>query len=440
MLTRSLPRSLSDLLASFRPCFTRPTFNTFTALVLGFWAQPHTHTITGMLIAAGLSQSWHHARAHRFFSAARWSADQLGLVVLDLIAARLVPAGAPLRLVVDDTLFRRAGRKVFGAAWHHDPLAVGRRAVAWGNAWVVLGVLVWLPIVPHRPVCLPILCRLWRPGRTDGRLALGCQLVHLVTGHLGDRRVDLVLDGAYAGRRLAGLPQQVTIVTRLRADAALYQLPPPRRLGQRGRPRTRGSRLPELTMLAGMTATPFALQTVGLYGRKRTRAICCFTCLWPAVFATRPVKVVLVRSPDAPDGFDLALVSTDLAATATVLVERYATRWAVEVCFREARQDAGVGQARNRTRRAVERTVPFGMCCLSLAIVWYAQHGHAPADIAIRRARAPWYATKAAPSVADMLAKLRRVLIAAQHQPVQPAAPTMAEILAVQAAWATAQA
>jgi hypothetical protein len=67
-----------------------------------------------MLIAAGLSQSWHHARAHRFFSAARWSADQLGLVLLDLIAARLVPAGAPLRLVVDDTLFRRAGRKVFG--------------------------------------------------------------------------------------------------------------------------------------------------------------------------------------------------------------------------------------------------------------------------------------------------------------------------------------
>jgi hypothetical protein len=39
-----------------------------------------------------------------------------------------------------------------------------------------------------------------------------------------------------------------------------------------------------------------------------------------------------------------------------------------------------------------------------------------------------------------MLAKLRRVLIAAQHQPAQPAAPTMAEILAVQAAWATAQA
>jgi hypothetical protein len=46
-----------------------------------------------------------------------------------------------------------------------------------------------------------------------------------------------------------------------------------------------------------------------------------------------------------------------------------------EVCFRQTRQDAGVGQARNRVRRAVERTVPFGLVCYSLAIVWYSQHG-----------------------------------------------------------------
>ena len=46
--------------------------------------------------------------------------------------ATLVPAGAPVRLVVDDTLFRRTGRKVFGTGWHHDPLGTGRRAVASG--------------------------------------------------------------------------------------------------------------------------------------------------------------------------------------------------------------------------------------------------------------------------------------------------------------------
>ncbi len=438
MPTRSLPRSIAELLTSFRSCFTAPTFETFCALVVGFWAQPQAHTVTGMLVAAGLSTSWHHSRAHRFFSRARWSADQLGLCLLELIVDGLVGAGAPVRLVVDDTLFRRSGRKIFGTGWHHDPLGVGRDAVAWGNNWVVLGVLVDLPFISHRALCLPVLARLWRPGHTPGRLDLAVELVTLVCQQLGDRRVDLVCDGAYAGKALRQLPRQVTVTTRLRADAALYQLPSPRRPHQRGRPPSKGARLPDLHHLAGLVATPFTLHQATLYGKPRTLAVAHFTCLWPSVFATRPVHVVLIRAPAAPDSFELALVSTDLDATAVQLVERYVDRWPVEVSFREARQDAGVGQARNRTRLSVERTVPFGLVCYSLAIIWYAHHGHHPADLAARRTLAPWYQTKTAPSVADMLAKLRRVLIAAQYQPGQPSAPTKAEILQVQAAWAAA--
>jgi DDE superfamily endonuclease len=436
MLPVSLPRSVARLLDHFRGCFTAPTFLTFCGLALGFWAQPGLHTVTGMLCGARLQQAWHHARAHRFFSHARWSADQLGLVLLDLILAVLVPAGAPVRLVVDDTLMRRSGRKIFGTGWHHDPLAPGRHRIAWANNWVVLGVLVDLPFVAHRPVCLPILARLWQPGRTSGRLDLAVELVKMVCGHLGARRVDLLVDGAYAGKALRELPRHVTVCCRLRADARLHRLPPPRRPGTRGRPRSKGERLPDLTRLAGMVTTPFALHQVTRYGQGGLAAIACFACLWPSVFGTRPVKVVLVRAPDAPDGFDLALVCTDLAATPVELVERYATRWSVEVCFREARQDAGVGQARNRTRLAVERTVPFGLVCYSLAIVWYAQHGHHPADLAARRALAPWYQTKVAPSAADMLAKLRRVFIAAQYRQGHAPEPTLPEILEVQAAWA----
>jgi len=438
MLPLSPPPSVTCLLDRFRGCFTTPTFTTFCGLAYGFWAQPGLHTVCGMLIGAHLQQAWHHSRAHRFFATARWSADQLGLVLLDLILVVLVPDGAPVRLVADDTLMRRAGRKVFGAAWHHDPLAPGRHRIAWANNWVVVGVLVDLPMLPHRPVCLPILARLWQPRHTPGRLDLATELVKVVCGHLGTRRVDLVCDGAYAGRVLRELPRQVTVTTRLRADAALHALPPARRRRQRGRPRTRGERLPELCSIAGMVTTPFALHQVTRYGQDGLAAIACFACLWPAVFGARPVQVVLVRPPDAPDSFDLALVSTDLAATPVELVSRYAARWQVEVCFRSAHQDAGVGQARNRTRRAVQRTVPFGLVCYSLAIVWYARSGHHPADVAARRALAPWYQTKAAPSVADMLATLRRVLLAARYRHGQVTAPTLPEILQVQAAWAAA--
>jgi DDE superfamily endonuclease len=288
MPTRSLPRSVTELLDRFRGCFTAPTFEVFCALVVGFWAQPGAHTVTGMLMAAGLSATWHHARAHRFFSQARWQADQLGLCLLKLIVGLLIPAGAPVRLVVDDTLFRRSGRKVFAAAWHHDPLGVGRNAIAWGNNWVVVGVLVDLPFVPHRPVCLPILARLWWPGHTPGRLELAVELVKLVCGHLDDRRVDLICDGAYAGKALRQLPRQVTVTTRLRADAALYRLPPPRQPGQRGRPPAKGARLPDLTRLAGMTTTPFALLPATLYGKPRTLAVAHFTACGPACSAPGP--------------------------------------------------------------------------------------------------------------------------------------------------------
>ena len=436
----SLPRSLAELLGVFRPCFTAPTFKTFAWLLAGLVAQPGTRTVTGMLAGARLAGVWHHSRAHRFFAAARWSADALGLAVLEVIVACLLAADAPLRLVVDDTLFRRSGRKVWGATWHHDPLGKGRRPVCWANCWVVVGVLVDLPFVPQRAVCLPILCRLWRPKQPDRtKLHLAVELVALVAERYPDRQIHLTGDAAYAGKTLRDLPTQVTVTTRLRADAALYELAPPP-TGKPGRPRRKGRRMPELIVLAGMTATRFTPAVVACYGELRVVELACFRCLWYGTFGPRPVQVVLVRAPGAPDGYDLALVSTDLEASPALLVERYADRWPVEVLFEESRQVAGVGQARNRTRRAVERTVPFGLVCVSLVVCWYALHGQPAADVAARRASAPWYRDKHAVSFADMLLALRRVILAAQYLPGSLVEPTTAEILAVQRAWAAAAA
>src|SRR6266496_4908384 len=62
------------------------------------------------------------------------------------------------------------------------------------------------------------------------------------------------------------------------------------------------------------------------------------------------------------------------------------------------------------------------------------------ADAAEHRARAPWYRTKAEPSTADMIAKLRRVLIAAKYRLVQNDTPTPAEIHAITLAWEAAAA
>jgi hypothetical protein len=125
-------------------------------------------------------------------------------------------------------------------------------------------------------------------------------------------------------------------------------------------------------------------------------------CLWYGALKGQLVQGVLSRPLGAPDGYELALVTTDLAATPAAIIERYADRWSEATLFLDARHLVDLGQARTRTKRSVERVVPFGLVCLSLAICWYARHGHPAEDLAAHRARAPWYRTKRAVSVADM--------------------------------------
>jgi hypothetical protein len=116
----TLPASLAGLLAVLRPCFTGPSFATFCGLAAGFCGQVRRRTVCGMLLGAGLGRAWPHDRAHYFFARARWELDELGLAVARIVVALLVPPGAAITVAVDDSVFRRCGRRVYGAAWQHD--------------------------------------------------------------------------------------------------------------------------------------------------------------------------------------------------------------------------------------------------------------------------------------------------------------------------------
>ena len=153
------------------------------------------------------------------------------------------------------------------------------------------------------------------------------------------------------------------------------------------------------------------------------------------MFGARPVRAILVTEPGQKS---LALITTDMHTPTIAVIERYAGRWSIEVAFHEAKNTTGVGEARNRTADAVERTVPFGFLVQSIVIVWYHLAGHHPSVVTDRRGRAPWYLTKTRPSYLDMIAKLRRVLIAAQYLSDLPHNPTPHEIRTVHRAWARA--
>jgi hypothetical protein len=346
---------------------------------------------------------------------------------------------------------------VAGAAWQHDASRKGPKAsqVSWGTCFVVAGVVVDLPFC-DRPVCLPVLARLWTAGTGPSKQILAGRMIATIVAALHQtwpgRRIDMVADGHYAGAdgaetRLAlhgrGLPAGVSLTSRLQVNAALRAIAAPV-AGRAGRPKRIGPRLGTPTDLA-RTATEqqtWQATTVARYGRRDPVQITETVCLWYGTYRSRAVRIILVREPGsrAKAGYDLALISTDLTSPAETVVARYAARWSIEVAIEDAKQITGVGQTHTRTRQAVERAVPFGLTVQSIVIIWYAGHGHSPDLAADRRAAAPWYRTKTRPAYHDMITKLRRILIAARFRAGQTRNPTPHETRQIQLAWAEAAA
>ncbi|HJP78231.1 MAG TPA: transposase [Pseudonocardiaceae bacterium] len=429
---------MTRVLATFRPCFTAPTFETFTMMVAGLVAQPVRRTVCGMLTGAGLAQVWHHGRAHRFFSHARWNSQQVGLLLAELIVARLMAAGAPITVAIDDTLFRRRGRKVHAVGWFHDGSAAGGVKLGFGNNWVVAAIIVTLPFL-SRPVALPVLAALAVKGGAS-KPDLARDLVDLIAERFADREIHVVADAAYGCGAFMGLGDGMTMTTRAKANAVFSQMAPPR-TGKRGRPKLKGERIGTPADISA--SATWRTVTVFRYGTTNTVQIAEQTCLWYGTWRTDPVRVILVRDTNKTitgNGYDIALATTDLTATAEEIIARYATRWSIEVTFFDVKNILGIGQARNRTKKAVERTVPFGLFCHSILIIWYALHGHDSTDTGQRRSSAPWYRSKTEPATLDMLTKLRRKIIAARFMPPSPRPATTQEIIEVQQAWAHAAA
>jgi hypothetical protein len=431
----TVPASLALLLQTFRSCFRLPVFEVFCMLVVGMIAHTRICTVTGMLVGAQMQTLVSHHRVHRFFSAHAWSADQLGLTLARLVVEKLTPPGVAIEVVVDDTLFRRRGKHVHGAFWTHDASQPGHMT-ARGNRWVIVGIVVDLPF--HRgPVCLPVLFRLWAGKGTASPVELARTLIGLLARAFPDRTIGVVADAAYHGKPLQDLPERVTFTTRMPRNGVLYQPAPPR-TGRRGRPRTKGHRFG--TPAETAADAPWRQVAVTRYGRPDTVAVADITCLWYGAFGKRLGRLIAVTDTDRGKTRQLMLFTTDLAATVEQIIARYVARWSVEVAIGTAKGSMGAGQARNRVPNAVERTVPFGMLTMSLVCLWYTLHGHHPDDVTDRRAAAPWYTTKTEPSFDDMLAKLRRTIIATRFMPGRPAQPTPEEINAVQRAWTSAAA
>jgi transposase len=405
----TVPPCLLSVLEGVRGVFTAPTFATFTSLVTGLLAATGSRTVTGMWSAAGLAGRSHHARAHRFFSHARWAPDSLGLLLARLVVARFVAAGAALNVVVDDTLFHRYGAKTHGVAWQHDGSAKGRDGIGRGNCFVVVGLVVAVPFL-SRAICLPVLFRLHIPRSGTSKPDAARTLIGLLARAFPERAIHVVADAAYRGPAWRTLPGNTTFTTRLASNAVLHALPPgPTR--RRGHPAWKGARLGTCADLAATAI--WRTTSVTRYGKTDTVHIATVVCLWWGSLHRTPVTVVLVKNTDSTRPYDIALVSTDTNASVETITTRYAERWSVEQSIKDSKVLLGGGDAANRLRLAVERSVPFAMLGLTILVLWYAGHGTADTDLATARIRAPWNRKKTHVSIDDMLIAFRRARITA---------------------------
>jgi len=211
----------------------------------------------------------------------------------------------------------------------------------------------------------------------------------------------IVADGAYAP--LAGrLPPRLTLISRLRADVALYELAPPPS-GRRGRPRRKGSRLPKPSELAKTTpAHEWRLVQTCERGSIRERLVYARQAIWASV-SKKPILLVISRRPERKEADDF---STDATASPALSVSDFSDRWSVEDTFRNVKQCLGAEQPQSWKDIAPERAGAFSY--MIYGAVWLARLAREGEENATTQRE--WYAEKECVSFLDALADVRQQL------------------------------
>ncbi len=265
------------LVAACTPVFTRPSFALFGDLLRAWVLCPGRHAVTHMLGMLDPASSRKHDAYHRFLRAGAWSMAALWRLLAQVLVAGLAGVQAILCLDLDDTLFHKTGRKVESAGIFRDAVRSMKNSVVYalGLNLVVITLRVSAPR-GGEPLGLPINVRVYRKAGLS-HLDLALQMLQEVREWFPGRGIRLCADGAYAS--LAGrAPEGVIFTSRLRKDAALYEITLPRRGKGRGRPRKKGRRLPTPDEMAGRVRK-WVAATIDFRGRLKKRLIYNY-CLW----------------------------------------------------------------------------------------------------------------------------------------------------------------
>jgi len=430
---RDLPEPIIHILRHFELAFSERVWEWAKVLLVGAILAPGKRTVTAALRVMGLSSEAQFQNYHRVLNRDTWSSRTLSRILLRLLLRAFVPPDAPVLIGLDDHIERRRGDKIAAKGIYRDGVRSSKSffVKTSGLRWVCMMLLAPIPWA-KRVWALPFLSVLAPSERYHQQRGMphkslsdwARQMISQVRRWLPNRALVVVADSTYAAIELLcaciGLLEPVTLITRLRLDAALYDPAPPREKGKKGAPRKKGARQPSLAERLRDGATLWETLSVRWYGgTTRQVELASGTAVWyhsglPAV----PLRWVLIRDPHekfAPQ----ALLSSDQTLSAQQIVEWFVLRWQLEVTFEEARAHLGVETQRQWSDLAILRTTPALLGLFSL-ITLFAHQLLQGQKLPARQAA--WYA-KALPTFSDTLALVRQQLWPVSIFWISPAKP-----------------
>lgn len=402
-------------------------------LFLGAVLARGRRTVTSWIRAARLSD--HFRPCYTAVAAAGKKADRIATRLVIEAIKPLVANADRLTLALDDTPTPRYGPHVQGAGVHHNPTpGPAGSPYLYGHIFVVLGLLAphpsWGVIAP------PLLARLYvrkkdlhgidpkhRPAfRT--KLELAVELLRWAEARLAPlmKPVRVVADGAYAKAAfLKGAKSlRMTVVSRLRKDAALRTVPGPRPPGRRGRPRTYGADTIDLAKRGGQRRG-WTTEAFDLYGERVVKRYKTFPATWRP--AGGPIRVVLV---DEATGWR-AFFCTDASASVADILGAVADRFSLEITFRDCKEVVGAGQQQVRFVWANVGALHLCLWTFTMTEAW--AWGRPVASL-VDRSASPWDRATRRPSHADKRGAWRRALLGEEIRAVLRPGVTEAEIQA----------
>jgi len=385
-------------------------------LLVGILFAQGRRTVTSWLRAAGVSTDFQDY--YYFLSALGRKTESVATQLL-LLVLRTLPLPDRLLVVIDDTPTKRYGPKVEGADIHHNPTpGPADQKYLYGHIWVTLSLAVRHP--RFGALALPLRAMLyvrqktmakipkWRGWAFATKLVLAARLVEWIAPIVkqAGKTLWVVVDGGYAKAPFLkrAVRAGATVIGRLRKDAALRDLPPKPRRGQRrgrGRPRKYGKNKISLAKRAAHRKGWEMAECI-VYGQKTTKLYKTFLATYRPAGGVIRVVIVLEEHGWYP------FFSTDPNATAVEIIEAFADRATIEQDFHDVKEVWGAGQQQVRNIWTNVAVYHLNLWMHTLVELW---SWNRPQGELCDRSNSPWDDANRRPSHADRRNTLRRAIM-----------------------------